>query len=83
MKFTGIGTWLQNRISLQIPYMYRAGESAEMLQFVFHLAFVFWAMQQESKLVNYELPFYITVCCSHLVPLLKPYSPWLLKDFEH
>jgi len=24
MKFTGIGTWLQNRISLQIPYMYRA-----------------------------------------------------------
>jgi actin-related protein len=26
MKFTGIGTWLQNRISLQIPYMYRAGE---------------------------------------------------------
>jgi actin-related protein 8 len=26
MKFIGIGTWLQNRISLQIPYMYRAGE---------------------------------------------------------
>jgi actin-related protein 8 len=26
MKFTGIGTWLQNRISLQIPYMFRAGE---------------------------------------------------------
>ncbi|KAF2884364.1 hypothetical protein ILUMI_21813 [Ignelater luminosus] len=24
MKFSGIGTWLQNRISLQIPYMYRA-----------------------------------------------------------
>ncbi|XP_030753391.1 actin-related protein 8 [Sitophilus oryzae] len=24
MKFTGIGTWLQNRISLQIPYLYRA-----------------------------------------------------------
>ncbi|KAK7788285.1 hypothetical protein R5R35_013901 [Gryllus longicercus] len=24
MKFVGIGTWLQNRISLQIPYMYRA-----------------------------------------------------------
>ncbi|XP_068084307.1 actin-related protein 8 isoform X2 [Anabrus simplex] len=24
MKFTGIGTWLQNRISLQIPYMFRA-----------------------------------------------------------
>ncbi|KDR14149.1 actin-related protein 8 isoform X4 [Zootermopsis nevadensis] len=24
MKFIGIGTWLQNRISLQIPYMYRA-----------------------------------------------------------
>ena len=26
MNFCGIGTWLQNRISLQIPYMYRAGE---------------------------------------------------------
>lgn len=26
MKFSGIGTWLQNRISLQIPYMYRAGK---------------------------------------------------------
>lgn len=25
MKFIGIGTWLQNRISLQIPYLYRAG----------------------------------------------------------
>lgn len=25
MKFSGIGTWLQNRISLQIPYLYRAG----------------------------------------------------------
>ncbi|XP_056644802.1 actin-related protein 8 [Diorhabda sublineata] len=24
MKFSGIGTWLQNRISLQIPYLYRA-----------------------------------------------------------
>ncbi|KAF7994871.1 hypothetical protein HCN44_004343 [Aphidius gifuensis] len=24
MKFQGIGTWLHNRISLQIPYMYRA-----------------------------------------------------------
>lgn len=24
MKFAGIGTWLQNRISLQTPYMYRA-----------------------------------------------------------
>ncbi|XP_014211678.1 actin-related protein 8 [Copidosoma floridanum] len=24
MKFRGIGTWLHNRISLQIPYMYRA-----------------------------------------------------------
>lgn len=24
MKFAGIGTWLQNRISLQIPYLYRA-----------------------------------------------------------
>ncbi|XP_047117171.1 actin-related protein 8 isoform X1 [Schistocerca piceifrons] len=24
MKFPGIGTWLQNRICLQIPYMYRA-----------------------------------------------------------
>lgn len=24
MKFQGIGTWLQNRISLQIPYMFRA-----------------------------------------------------------
>ncbi|KAL1512547.1 hypothetical protein ABEB36_002128 [Hypothenemus hampei] len=24
MKFCGIGTWLQNRISLQIPYLYRA-----------------------------------------------------------
>ncbi|XP_063228540.1 actin-related protein 8 isoform X2 [Bacillus rossius redtenbacheri] len=23
MKFTGIGTWLQNRISLQVPYMFR------------------------------------------------------------
>lgn len=27
MKFIGIGTWLQNRISLQIPYLYRAGAS--------------------------------------------------------
>jgi actin-related protein len=35
MKFIGIGTWLQNRISLQIPYMYRAGEFAEMLKFLF------------------------------------------------
>lgn len=26
MKFAGIATWLQNRISLQIPYVYRAGE---------------------------------------------------------
>lgn len=26
MKFQGIGMWLHNRISLQIPYMYRAGE---------------------------------------------------------
>lgn len=25
MKFQGIGMWLHNRISLQIPYMYRAG----------------------------------------------------------
>lgn len=25
MKFRGIGMWLRNRISLQIPYMYRAG----------------------------------------------------------
>lgn len=24
MKFAGITTWLQNRISLQIPYLYRA-----------------------------------------------------------
>lgn len=24
MKFSGIATWLQNRISLQIPYLYRA-----------------------------------------------------------
>ncbi|CAH1122302.1 unnamed protein product [Ceutorhynchus assimilis] len=26
MNFSGIGTWLQNRISLQIPYLYRAEE---------------------------------------------------------
>lgn len=26
MKFQGIGMWLHNRISLQIPYMYRAGK---------------------------------------------------------
>lgn len=26
MKFSGIATWLQNRISLQIPYLYRAGK---------------------------------------------------------
>lgn len=25
MKFQGIGMWLHNRISLQIPFMYRAG----------------------------------------------------------
>lgn len=27
MKFQGIGMWLHNRISLQIPYMFRAGKS--------------------------------------------------------
>jgi actin-related protein len=35
MKFTGIGTWLQNRISLQIPYMYRAGECRPVPFFIF------------------------------------------------
>jgi actin-related protein 8 len=24
MKFSGIGKWLQNRVALQIPYMYRS-----------------------------------------------------------
>lgn len=38
MKFTGIGTWLQNRISLQIPYMYRAGECGT-VPFLFLLTF--------------------------------------------
>jgi len=37
MKFTGIGTWLQNRISLQIPYMYRAGECRPVPFFIFAL----------------------------------------------
>ena len=31
MKFQGIGMWLHNRISLQIPYMYRAGKNDELL----------------------------------------------------
>jgi actin-related protein len=35
MKFIGIGTWLQNRISLQIPYMYRAGEYRAAPVFIF------------------------------------------------
>jgi len=25
MKFIGIGKWLQNRVALQIPYLYRSG----------------------------------------------------------
>jgi actin-related protein len=41
MKFIGIGTWLQNRISLQIPYMYRAGECKNCSSFDFILPFVF------------------------------------------
>lgn len=31
MKFQGIGRWLHNRISLQIPYMYRAGKQFTLL----------------------------------------------------
>jgi actin-related protein len=39
MKFIGIGTWLQNRISLQIPYMFRAGEciAAPVFSFIYLL----------------------------------------------
>jgi len=42
MKFTGIGTWLQNRISLQIPYMYRAGECRPVPFFIFAYIWVSW-----------------------------------------
>jgi actin-related protein len=49
MKFTGIGTWLQNRISLQIPYMYRAGECRTVIFFIFCLPFVFHVTGQNKN----------------------------------
>lgn len=35
MKFQGIGKWLQNRISLQIPYMFRAGKKINFTEIFF------------------------------------------------
>lgn len=54
MKFSGIATWLQNRISLQIPYLYRAGIfCCSFRRTTNHASFVFRAIGYNYESTRY------------------------------
>lgn len=52
MKFSGIATWLQNKIYLQIPYLYRAGMKYISF-FLFVINFVYRAIGYNNKSTGY------------------------------